>query len=269
MKRSILIMASAGALSLVVALPSAASDQYLDEPNRYLPGQSEYVPDTIEPGDAGPWVVHLQQRLAEAGFRPGAIDGRFGQYLLGAVYAFQKVHDLERDGVFRAQHWTLLDATISVPVAAEADRVEVDLDRQVLYLIEEQVVKVVLPISSGNGAAYRAASGRFVKATTPEGGYKFYRHINGWRISYLGGLYRPYYFRGGYAIHGSYNVPPYPDSHGCVRVELHDMDYLTTELSIGMPVYVYGNSVDREVLLPQVPRATEAGLLLGSEFPLT
>jgi lipoprotein-anchoring transpeptidase ErfK/SrfK len=178
----------------------------------------------------------------------------FGQATLGAVYAFQKVHELERDGVFRTEHWELLGVGVEVPETTESpNRVEVDLDRQVLLLVKDSQVEVVLPISSGNGEVYRGRGGSPVRARTPEGSYSFYRKVSGWRISYLGGLYNPFYFRGGYAIHGSSSVPPYPASHGCVRVEIHDMDYLKTQLSVGMPVYVYGINVARADLLPQPP----------------
>ena len=40
------------------------------------------------------------------------------------------------------------------------------------------------------------------------------RKINGVRVSRLGELYRPAYFVGGYAIHGSPSVPNFPASHG-------------------------------------------------------
>ena len=209
------------------------------------------MPGAISPGDSGPWVERLQEDLQEAGFRPGAADGRFDQATLGAVYAFQKVHGLDRDGVFREEHWELLDAGLELSAATDVpDRVEVDLAKQVLFLVKNDQVEAVLPISSGNGETYRGSSGAKVRARTPEGRYSFYRRVEGWRISYLGGLYRPYYFRGGYAIHGSRSVPPYPASHGCVRVELHDMDYLTTQLELGMPIFVYGQRVTRDELLP-------------------
>jgi hypothetical protein len=58
--------------------------------------------------------------------------------------------------------------------------------------------------------------------------------------SYLGTMYKPFYFYGGYAIHGSPSVPGYPASHGCVRVTNDDMDFLRTELEIGMSIYLYG-----------------------------
>jgi peptidoglycan hydrolase-like protein with peptidoglycan-binding domain len=258
MRSNVCTMIGAGAMVAFLALgslvPVAAYEVDIDDPNLFGPGEAWEVPATIARGDSGPWVERLQERLVEAGFRPGAPDGRFSKATLGAVYAFQKLHGLDRDGVFRAGHWELLDKSAQVPVLVEVpDRVEIDLEKQILFLIKDHKLEAVLPISSGNGEIYRNARGASVRARTPEGGYSFYRRIDGWRISYLGGLYRPFYFRGGYAIHGSTSVPPYPASHGCVRVELHDMDYLTTELELGMPVFVYGQRLSRDDLIPDPP----------------
>lgn len=251
MRRSRLVWVSAIAAVLFSIPTGAAAGIDLDDPNLFGPGEGWDRPASLQRGDAGPWVMRLQGRLVAAGFRPGSVDGVFGKATLGAVYAFQKVNDLERDGSFDHDDWSALDSVAppALPeVADQPNRVEVDLDAQVLYLVLDQQVAAVVPISSGNGELYRGRGGSFVRARTPEGSYSFYRHIDGWRISYLGGLYRPFYFRGGYAIHGSGSVPPHPASHGCVRVELHDMDYLTTQLQIGMPVHVYGNDVLREEL---------------------
>ena len=251
MRRTAVTGIAVFALLLSSLVSVAAHEIDIDDPNLFGPGEAWGLPAAIAPGDSGPWVDRLQGRLDEAGFRPGPADGIFGKATLGAVYAFQKLHDLDRDGIFRDDHWGLLDAEAELPVLDEVpNRVEVDLAKQVLYLVKDHEVEAVLPISSGNGGTYRGASGSAVRARTPEGDYQFYKRVDGWRISYLGGLYRPFYFRGGYAIHGSTSVPPYPASHGCVRVELHDMDYLTTELELGMPVFVYGQRISRDDLLP-------------------
>ncbi len=251
MPRSRILLSAVMATALAVVPASGAMAIDLDNPNLFGPGEQWERPTILQRGDSGPWVARLQQKLTGAGFRPGTVDGVFGGATIGAVYAFQKVNGLERDGIVGDEEWQLLEIgePIELPfVDEQPDRVEVDLDAQVLYLVVDHRVEVVLPISSGNGDLYRGRAGRLVRANTPEGSFKFQRRIDGWRISYLGGLYRPYYFRGGYAIHGSYNVPPFPDSHGCVRVELHDMDYLTTQLSIGMPIHVYGVNVARAEL---------------------
>jgi lipoprotein-anchoring transpeptidase ErfK/SrfK len=65
-----------------------------------------------------------------------------------------------------------------------------------------------------------------------------YRQINGWRRSPLGLLYRPKYFSGGYALHGSTSVPAYPASHGCVRVNTRAMDHLWPRVPVGTPVWI-------------------------------
>jgi lipoprotein-anchoring transpeptidase ErfK/SrfK len=81
--------------------------------------------------------------------------------------------------------------------------------------------------------------GQTRRAITPTGNFRITRKINAWRTSKLGRLYRPAYFYGGYAVHGSWSVPAYPASHGCVRVTIAVMDRLYNGLPIGMPVKVY------------------------------
>ena len=63
--------------------------------------------------------------------------------------------------------------------------------------------------------------------------------VNGWRKSDLGLLWRPAYFTGGYAVHGSLSVPPFPASHGCVRLTMASMNRLYDRLPVGTPVLVY------------------------------
>ena len=64
-------------------------------------------------------------------------------------------------------------------------------------------------------------------ALTPEGSFTIDRERpDGWWIGDLGQIYRPKYFVGGVAIHGSTSVPAYPASHGCVRVSVPAMDMI-------------------------------------------
>jgi lipoprotein-anchoring transpeptidase ErfK/SrfK len=200
-------------------------------------------PPPLSYGDSGPIVAELNTRLAAAGFRPDD-DDRFGPATYQAVLAFQKHLALDRDGTFRPAAWGLLDERPTVPYRDEDDRVEVDLGKQVLYLVEDNAVVAVIPVSSGNGEAFRSSTGAMVRAVTPEGAFSFERSIPGIRRSYLGELYNPFYFQGGYAIHGSPSVPAHPASHGCVRVTNTDMDFLKTRFRIGMPVMVYGQRTE-------------------------
>jgi L,D-transpeptidase ErfK/SrfK len=59
-----------------------------------------------------------------------------------------------------------------------------------------------------------------------------------------GGAPMPYcmYFHGGFALHGSYEVPGYNASHGCVRILVGDAEWLNHEFTdLGTPVIVNQN----------------------------
>ncbi len=118
---------------------------------------------------------------------------------------------------------------------------EVDITRQVLFVIRDGDVAAIVPISSGNGEVYwsRGSGGRYVRARTPRGDFTLFKHINGWRRNYLGALYKPWYFTPYYAIHGSNHVPPYPASHGCSRIPNWEADKMDSFLYIGMPVHIW------------------------------
>ncbi len=255
-------------MTFIAGIPAEALAYSFDDPDLFGPGEGWVAPPELSAGDQGYAVRRLQTALEAAGFRPGATDGRYGAGTVAAVIAFEKAHGLERDGVFTFDEWAYLDAPVALPPSEYADRVEVDLGRQLLFLIRNQELETVLPISSGSGGTYRGLGGTYARARTPEGAFEFYRHVEGWRISYLGGLYEPYYFRGGYAIHGSSSVPPYPASHGCVRVRIPDMDFLKHQIELGMPIFVYGSRLSRDDVVPpaaEPPRAPD--LLSRTDSP--
>lgn len=55
-----------------------------------------------------------------------------------------------------------------------------------------------------------------------------------------GGAPMPYcmFFHGGYALHGSYEVPGYNASHGCIRLLVNDAEWLNTDFTRGERVTV-------------------------------
>ncbi len=107
-----------------------------------------------------------------------------------------------------------------------------------LYVSEGGRLTRVVDVSTGNDALY-VSGGVTHRAYTPTGRFRGQRKIDGLRVSRLGVLYRPAYFVAGWAVHGSPSVPPYPDSHGCVRVTNRAMDRLYGLLTVGVPVTVY------------------------------
>ncbi len=196
----------------------------------------------LQPGNKGDKVKALQELLTQAGFYRNEVDGKFDAPTGAAVIAFHKAHDQPRTATWRKSDWPQVCAYTAPslpPRQGKPDRVEVDLDRQLLYLVKHNKVQAILPVSSGNGKPYQEEKGNWVKATTPLGDYAIARFYNGWRTSYLGELYRPWYFYNGYAVHGSPSVPSTPASHGCVRVTMWDADYLAGHLAIGMPLYIW------------------------------
>ena len=195
---------------------------------------------TLRQGDVGGDVLSLNRRLAAAKADVGPISDVFDYDTRHALVAFQKSQGLPRTGVYDRATSQRLAAPVPVklryPKAGRA--VEIDLRKQVLYLSQGGVLQRIVDISSGNDELYES-EGVTYRAFTPRGSFSVLRKIDGVRVSRLGELYRPAYFYGGWAIHGSKSVPPYPASHGCIRVTNPAQDRLFGLLTIGTPVTVY------------------------------
>lgn len=186
----------------------------------------------LQPGDSGAAVLALQQRLTRLGYWLGTADGHYGTSTQHAVVAFQKAVRLaSRDGVAGPLTLAALARASRLRPRSTTGRiVEVDLARQLLLVAAGGKVQWVMDTSTGS-----------VPGTTPIGRYAVFRQVDGYDTGPLGVLYRPKYFVRGVAVHGYPSVPPYPASHGCVRVTNAAMDWLWANhaLPIGGPVWVY------------------------------
>ncbi|HVE47831.1 MAG TPA: L,D-transpeptidase family protein [Acidimicrobiales bacterium] len=193
-------------------------------------------------GANGPEVMALEKRLAELRYDVGNVDGRFDATTHHAVMAFQKVQDLPRTARATPDVMAALPAA-AMPAAllptGGADRVEIDLRRQVLFLWQAGQLVRTLSVSTGTGKRY-CVDGECAKAVTPGGSFRVTRKIKGLRVSRLGKLYNPLYFNGGIAIHGSGSVPAGPASHGCVRIPMSASLWFHQTVPSGTPVYVVG-----------------------------
>lgn len=159
------------------------------------------------------------------------VSAVFDGELLDAVYAFEKVQNLPRTGVVDPAFWQRLGNPYrpAPRYAQPADHLEVNMPQQVLYIVRGGRVAMIVPVSTAG------LPGKF----TPVGRFAIYRKVNGFDPSPLGTLYDPMYFTGGYAIHGNPSVPPYPASHGCVRVPMWIAARLYETNPYGETVYVY------------------------------
>ena len=181
----------------------------------------------------GEQTVRIQARLLELGFWVQASDGDYGLTTTQAIMAAQKYYGLSATGsVDEATAGVLSAATERASGTADAGTlVEIDKSKQLLFLVTEGVTSWILNASTGSEVPYEAPNEKDPlkiergDAVTPVGLF----HVNrerpdGWWKGDLGEIYRPKYFVGGIAIHGSNSIPNYPASHGCVRVSVPAMD---------------------------------------------
>lgn len=186
---------------------------------------------TLRPGEQGDEVLALQSRLVELGYWLGEPDSDYGHLTTQAVLAFQKAEGLARDGIAGPATLAALDVAVRpVPRSAGGDLLEIDLERQILLIVQDGQTAWVLNTSTGR-SGWR----------TPPGDFRIERQIDGMRHAPLGDLYRPKYFVGGIAVHGSTSIPANAASHGCARVSNAAIDMIWSSgfAPIGTPVWVY------------------------------
>ncbi|MFH1104391.1 MAG: L,D-transpeptidase family protein [Actinomycetota bacterium] len=205
-------------------------------------------------GDAGPAVIRLQYALSRLGMYHGPVTGDFDQKTSYAVRTFHAYAGLEPTYDFAALDWIRLE---SLPGDAgipdrwdEPDRVEVDVGRQLLFIVRDGEVAGILPVSTGGGYSYFSdLRGRSVPAVTPHGDFTLRWHQLGWScLPWC--VYKYWGFSTYYGIHGYPSVPDRPVSHGCIRVTLWDARWMEPLLYVGMPLHVWDTPPD---VTPQPP----------------
>jgi hypothetical protein len=181
-----------------------------------------------------------EDRLAEMGYGTGPVDGVIDDLTRNALVAFQKWEERKVTGRMSREDFEVI-MSADAPQAKDGGyrHVEVDLDRQVLLLTDDNgAVMRILPVSSGSNRQYREKTMSGL-AYTPRGRFRIDAKISGWRKSPLGLLYYPNYFSGGLAIHGNPSVPQTPQSHGCIRIPMSAAVEMSGLLPLGTIVIVY------------------------------
>ena len=243
--------------ALLVMLLAGCSQSSLAE---NIPASSTIAPTTtttvVETGisavnqRSGLSTKAAQQKLIDLGFWLASVDGTYDNTTRQAVMAFQKYYRLRPTGSIDESTASLLERQQIRPQALSSagNMAEVDKSRQLVFLVHDGETVFVLNASTGDDREYTEpdgnSPGRLItgKAITPVGKFKINRERpEGWWVGDLGQIYRPKYFIGGIAIHGSYSVPAYPASHGCVRVSIAAMDMIwdLDLLPRGTPIWVY------------------------------
>ena len=150
------------------------------------------------------------------------------------MLAFEKVERLKRNGTVEAAVWERL-ATAQTPLPKKTDvgtRVEIDLSRQVLFMVTDNKVWKIVHVSTGSTTtAYAHRSLQIEDKYT------------GWVscVTVNGRMYYPSYVVSKTAIHGYREVPAWPASHGCIRVPVWMAEELWHQTPTGMTVDIYYN----------------------------
>lgn len=201
--------------------------------------------------DRGDATQRAQERLLQLGYWLNDPPGDYGVTTGQAVLAFQKFNGLETDGSIGPITAAALTAATERP-SGRADTgtlVEIDKTSQLGFFVVDGSTQWIVNTSTGTEVAYREPDqndpGLFDEgdAVTRTGLFRVNRErAEGWWEGDLGEIYRPKYFDGGIALHGSYNIPDHPASHGCVRLSIPLMDWIwdTDAVPMGTPVWVYG-----------------------------
>lgn len=188
----------------------------------------DVLPLRAGPGSRGRVVRELQRRLSALGYvvgKRGVYDGRTAR----AVHAFRKLTGLSRTYVASTDVFEKLArgaGRFKVRYPSHGRHIEGDLTHQVLALIGKGgKVERIYPMSSG-------APG----TPTILGSFRVYSKTPGYNAK---GMYFSAYFIRGYAVHGYASVPPYPASHGCLRVPIPDAVSIYRWIGYGTRVDTY------------------------------
>jgi peptidoglycan hydrolase-like protein with peptidoglycan-binding domain len=199
---------------------------------------------------SGGEASRIQQRLADLGFWISGVDGSYGLTTHQAVMAFQKYIGLDTTGRVDQQTAEAMTNMELRPHARanSGTLVEIDKGKQLLFFVIDGRTEYILNTSTGNGESYiepdQNTPGETISGVslTPNGLHEVNRQREeGWWEGDLGEIYRPKYFVGGVAVHGSNSIPNYPASHGCVRVSVPAMDWIWDAgiFPINTPVWVH------------------------------
>jgi peptidoglycan hydrolase-like protein with peptidoglycan-binding domain len=183
-------------------------------------------------------VREAERRLSDSGYWTGAVDGRFDSATRSALISFQKWEGRTTTGRLTVDELEAIRGSATpVPRDGNYEHVEVDINRQVLLLVDEKGAVRVLPVSTGTDKPF-TYDGQTSIAYTPRGRFVVYDKGVGWEDN-LPGMYYANYISGGIAIHGSYNVPVQPASHGCIRIPVFAAREVSKRLKLGTIVLVY------------------------------
>jgi lipoprotein-anchoring transpeptidase ErfK/SrfK len=179
------------------------------------------------PGTSGTVVRLLQKGLGKLRYVTSH-NGIYDAATQRAVMAWRKMRGMAR--TYSANEAVVRGVLAGkgrfhVRYPKHGHHVEADLSKQVLALIDGDRVQRIYHTASGAPAT-----------PTVIGNFRVYLKSPGTNAK---GMVHSSYFIGGYAIHGYVDVPPYPASHGCLRVPIPNAWSIFNWVRMGDRVDVY------------------------------
>lgn len=148
-------------------------------------------------------ITSAQTRLNNFGYWCGPADGTANELTTCAVLAYQKARGMTVDGILDYDVAVSLTKTQPAPTRFTNSGlvVEVDLKRQLLRVVSSGKVTLTLHATTGDGDTSSFGS-RGVLNRTPAGKFRVRKASDGIVTNSLGSQYRPFAFRGVYAVFG-------------------------------------------------------------------
>ncbi|HEX4951262.1 MAG TPA: L,D-transpeptidase family protein [Blastocatellia bacterium] len=208
--------------------------------------QTTSKPKSAKPALTKAEIAEAKATLSALGYWLDPAASGLDASLRHALIAFQKMEGRPRTGVLTGKELVALrNAQAPQPRETGFAHIEVDLTRQVLFVVRDDGTPTrILPISSGSGEWF-TEGGRTRQAVTPTGRFKVTHQIKGWRKSPLGLLYYPNYIYNGIAIHGNPAVPATPASHGCIRIPMFAAQAFSDMAKPGTVVMIYDDELTK------------------------
>jgi hypothetical protein len=189
---------------------------------------------------------HLNRLFVPLGMRELLVDGRSGPATGQRLCAFRVAVGFPASThamTAASDEMTLLQAIEQLPVPPDAATdstrwILIDQTCQTMFIGNgDNHIEYVFATSTGDTEhptrdQSRSAVFKYNPATDNDGWHDSTEYPAPEDNPLNGNMYKPLYFDAGQAIHGANNVPNFPASKGCVRLQVHEQDQLIAWLGL-------------------------------------
>jgi len=181
------------------------------------------IAPVLRGGSYGPAVTILERELVQRHFRAPTGERPLRERRHRCRLRSAKACRADAHRNRERRHWRALYRTATPQAKLSGNYIEIDKTKQLLYVVRGGKVKTIVPVSTGK------------TGNTPVGTFHVYRKAPGWS----GAMFWANYFLRGFAVHGYPFVPPWPASHGCVRLPLWVAKRIYDQIPMSSRIYIH------------------------------